>query len=151
MRQIKYIAIHCTASGQKLTLSQLLAEFRAKGWSKPGYHYVVFPDGRVEQLLREEEVANGVKGYNAVSVHIAYIGGIAKDAKGKLVAIDNRTDAQKQSLRTLVQNLKKKYPSATVQGHRDFSPDKNKNGIIDPWERIKECPCFDAKIEYAHE
>ena len=33
-------------------------------------------------------------------------------------------------------------------GHRDISPDLNHNGVVDPWERIKECPCFDAMTEY---
>ena len=72
------------------------------------------------------------------------IGGI--DANGK--ATDNRTDAQKKSLRQLLGMLKKKCPEAVIQGHRDFSPDVNGNGKVDPWERIKECPCFDAKDEY---
>lgn len=149
MRQIKYIAIHCTASGQKLTLAQLLAEFKSKGWNNPGYHHVVFPDGHVVQLLDEEKIANGVRGYNAVSVHIAYIGGIERNKEGKIVAVDNRTAQQCVALRRLVTELRQKYPDAVVQGHRDFSPDKNHNGIIDTWERIKECPCFDAKKEYA--
>ena len=35
-----------------------------------------------------------------------------------------------------------------IVGHRDFSPDKDKNGIIASWERIKECPCFDPILEY---
>jgi hypothetical protein len=41
-----------------------------------------------------------------------------------------------------------KYPKAIIMGHRDTSKDTNHNGIIDPWERIKECPCFDAMVEY---
>ena len=45
--------------------------------------------------------------------------------------------------------LKKKYPKAVIQGHRDFSPDLNKDGKITPNEWIKLCPCFDAKTEYA--
>ncbi len=28
-------------------------------------------------------------------------------------------------------------------GHRDFSIDKNKNGVIESFERNKECPSFD--------
>jgi len=28
-------------------------------------------------------------------------------------------------------------------GHRDFSNDKNKNGVIESWERNKECPSMD--------
>lgn len=94
--------------------------------------------------MNEELVSNGVRGFNKQSINVAYIGGI--DAKGH--AIDNRTQEQKKALLQLLGHLKKRYPQAVIQGHRDFSPDTNKNGIIDPWERIKECPCFNAKIEY---
>lgn len=145
MRKIQFIAVHCTAGHQTETIADLQAEFRRKGWKNPGYHYVVAPDGKITQLLDEDKVSNGVKGFNSVLVNVAYIGGI--DANGK--GVDNRTDAQKKTLRQLLGNLKKKYPEAVIQGHRDFSPDTNGNGVVDSWERIKECPCFDAKTEYA--
>ena len=45
-------------------------------------------------------------------------------------------------------DLRKLYPYAKIQGHRDFSPDKNHNGTIEPWEWIKDCPSFDAKMAY---
>ena len=145
MRNIKYLAVHCTASSQRMTIDSLRAEFRRKGWKNPGYHYVVSTDGKIHQLLAEEHVSNGVRGYNSVSINIAYIGGI--DANGK--PIDNRTPLQKLSLRKLLILLKKKYPNAIIQGHRDFSPDLNKNGKIEKSEWIKACPCFNAKEEYA--
>lgn len=144
MRTIKYIAVHCTAGSQHTTIKELQQEFRRKGWKNPGYHYVVAADGTITQLLDEDKVSNGVKGYNSVLINVAYIGGI--DAEGKLV--DNRTDAQKTSLMALLGMLHKKYPTATIQGHRDFSPDLNRNGRIEPSEYIKACPCFDAKTEY---
>lgn len=144
MRRIEYIAVHCTAGSQNQTVEDLLSEFRRKGWKNPGYHYIVSPDGRITQLLDDSKVSNGVKGFNGVTVNVAYIGGI--DANGK--ATDNRTDAQKKALRQLLGMLKKKYPEAVIQGHRDFSHDVNGNGVVDTWERIKECPCFDAKEEY---
>lgn len=144
MRKIDYIAVHCTAGSQVQTISDLQAEFKRKGWKYPGYHYVVAPDGKITQLLDEEKVSNGVKGFNSVSVNVAYIGGIDREGK----ATDNRTAEQKKALRQLLANLKRKYPQAVIQGHRDFSPDTNGNGKVDVWERIKECPCFDAKIEY---
>lgn len=144
MRNIKYIAVHCTASSQHATIKELLLEFKRKGWSKPGYHYIVDVSGKVFNTLSEDEVSNGVKGFNSNLINVAYIGGI--DTKGK--PVDNRTEEQKKSLLLLLKALKKKYPNAIIQGHRDFSPDTNKNGIVDPWERIKACPCFDAKVEY---
>lgn len=144
MRNIKYIAVHCTASSQHATIKELLLEFKRKGWSKPGYHYIVDVSGKVFNTLSEDEVSNGVKGFNSNLINVAYIGGI--DTKGK--PVDNRTEEQKKSLLLLLKALRKKYPNAIIQGHRDFSPDTNKNGIVDLWERIKACPCFDAKVEY---
>lgn len=105
---------------------------------------MVFPDGLVQQLLSEGAVANGVKGYNSVSIHVAYVGGI--DAN--LRTVDNRTQAQKEKLRSLLKLIHKRYPAARILGHRDISPDTNHNGRVDPWERIKDCPCFDAIQEY---
>ena len=129
---------------QRQTVDDLRAEFKRKGWKNPGYHYVVMPDGTISQMLGEQFVSNGVKGYNSTSVNVAYVGGI--DAKGE--PTDNRTDEQKQSLVRLLKELKGRYPKAQILGHRDISPDTNHNGVVDPWERIKACPCFDAIKEY---
>ena len=137
MREIKRIFVHCTAGNQKQTLKDLLNEFKAKGWKSPGYHYVVFPDGKVEQLLDESQISNGVQGYNSTSINVAYVGGI--DSKGK--ACDNRTDLQKTALVNLLANLKLKYPNAHIMGHRDIWGKNPSN-----WK--KQCPCFDAEKEY---
>lgn len=144
MRTIERIFVHCTAGSQKQTIEDLKAEFKAKGWKNSGYHYAVMPSGRIEQMLPEEEISNGVQGYNSTSINVAYIGGIDRNGK----AVDNRTSEQKKSLVDLLKQLRQRYPKARIMGHRDISPDKNGNGIIDPWERIKECPCFDAITEY---
>lgn len=145
MRRIERIFVHCTASHQgRTTKESLMREFREKGWRNPGYHYVVKEDGNVISMLSEGLVANGVKGYNTTAIHVAWIGGI--DDRGK--AVDNRTEEQRIALLDLLVKLKQRYPVAMVMGHRDISPDLNHNGIVDPWERIKECPCFDAMVEY---
>lgn len=146
MRNIQYIAVHCTASHQSQTIEGLKQEFKRKGWKNPGYHYVISPDGKITQLLDEDKVSNGVKGFNSISINVAYIGGI--DSNGK--PIDNRSAEQKKSLRILLKMLHKKYPNAIIQGHRDFSPDLNINGKIEPFEYIKACPCFNAKEEYSN-
>lgn len=154
MRKITRIFVHCTASWQLTTTeASLQAEFRKNGWKKPGYHYVVKTNGNIIQMLDESEVANGVYGYNQNSVHVAWIGGIQfryKDGKPtkELESVDNRTPEQKAALFDLLVKLKMKYRSAIVMGHRDISPDLNHNGMVDPWERIKDCPCFDAMVEY---
>lgn len=144
MRDIKRIFIHCTAGSQKQTVTDLLAEFKRKGWRNPGYHVVITPDGKCHQLLDYEKVSNGVKNYNSTAINVAYVGGI--DSNGK--SVDNRTAEQKKSLIDLLKILRKRYPNAQILGHRDISPDTNKNGKVDTWERIKDCPCFDAIPEY---
>lgn len=144
MRKIERIFVHCTASNQNATVNDIKAEFKRKGWKNPGYHYLIDKDGVIHQLLDDSKVSNGVKGYNSTSINVAYIGGIHSSGKG----VDNRTEQQKKSLRSLLKVLHSRYPDAQIMGHRDISPDTNGNGIVDPWERIKECPCFNAMDEY---
>lgn len=137
MRQITRIFVHCTASPQSWGRAELLAEFRRKGWHNPGYHYAILKDGTLERLLAEGSVANGVKGYNATAIHVAYVGGI--DTHGH--PTDNRTPAQRTRLLALLQNLHQRYPAATILGHRDIWG-------TDPAKWQKQCPCFSAREEY---
>jgi N-acetyl-anhydromuramyl-L-alanine amidase AmpD len=46
--------------------------------------------------------------------------------------------------------LKKKQPDVKVRivGHRDLSPDLDKDGVVEPHEWVKLCPCFNAEPEY---
>lgn len=133
MRTIKYIAVHCTATTQKTSISAIQSYWKNQlGWKMPGYHFIVLPDGTVVQLLPIEEVSNGVKGFNSVLINIAYLGGV--DAKDN--PLDNRTPQQKATLLELLKKYKKQFPKAIIQGHRDFPNVK------------KACPSFDAKKEY---
>ena len=133
MRQIKYLAVHCTATSQKTSISAIQSYWKNQlGWKMPGYHFIVMPDGEIVSLLPIEQVSNGVAGFNSVLINIAYLGGV--DAKN--VPMDTRTPQQKASLLKLLKELKQKFPTATIQGHRDFPKVK------------KACPSFDAKNEY---
>lgn len=135
MREISWIVVHCTATRQETTVKSILNYWRTGlGWKNPGYHLIVKPNGEYERLASDETVCNGVKGYNYNSLHVSYIGGIDKNGK----ALDNRTDAQKQTLLELICELKSKYPNAKIQGHRDFP------------NVAKDCPSFDAIEEYKH-
>ena len=135
MREIKYIAVHCTATPQTATVSSIQNYWKnVLKWKMPGYHFIIKSDGEVVQLLEIEKVSNGVKGFNSVSINISYIGGV--DSQNK--PIDNRTEAQKKALLDLLKKLKKQFPKAVIQGHRDFPGVK------------KACPSFDAKKEYEH-
>lgn len=137
MRNIKYIVIHCTAGSQDQKTTDIKSYWaRVLGWTSYGYHYLISKDGTIEQLTDISKPTNGVKGFNANSIHVCYKGGLG----GK----DTRTPEQKSALERIVKVLKLQFPKAQIKGHRDFSPDLNKNGIIEPREFIKLCPCFDV-------
>ena len=152
-RQIDYIAVHCTATpeGKDLTVEEIRKMHRAQGWSDIGYHYVIYRDGTVH-LGRDVDIAGAhVSGYNAHSIGICYVGGL-ENIPGvsyqKLPDKDTRTDQQKASMLALLMDLRKLYPKTIIQGHRDFSPDRNGDGVISPDEWLKACPSFDAKKEF---
>lgn len=135
MRKIKYIAVHCTATSQRTSISAIQSYWKNQlGWKMPGYHFIILPNGEVVQLLSLDLVSNGVKGYNSSLINVAYIGGV--DDKNK--PLDNRTIEQKASLLKLLKELKNQFPQAKIQGHRDFP------------KVSKACPSFDAKKEYEH-
>ncbi|MEG0039639.1 N-acetylmuramoyl-L-alanine amidase [Bacteroides neonati] len=145
MRAIALIVIHCSATRADSDFSarDVDTAHRFRGFSSGGYHYYIRKSGEVEPMRPEDTPGAHARGYNAVSLGVCYEGGL--DANGR--PADTRTPHQRRALRTLVGELLQRYPDAQVLGHRDLSPDSNYNGIVDPWERIKECPCFEVKAE----
>lgn len=147
MRNITRHFFHCTASPQTQTVPQILAYWKnVMKWKTPGYHHLIEPDGAIHNLVPIETPSNGVAGFNANSIHTSYIGGVTTKETHSLNApgtpVDNRTDAQKAAQKELLYKYAEMFPSAVILGHRDVSPDKNKNGIIEPNEWIKACPSF---------
>ena len=149
MRKINLIVVHCSATpeGRDVTAADINKMHIARGFKKIGYHYVVRLDGTVETGRKENEIGAHAKGYNANSIGVCYVGGLASDGK---TPKDTRTPAQKSALKKLLHTLKQRYPDARIVGHRDLSPDTNHNGKVDKWEWIKDCPGFDAIPEYAN-
>ena len=145
---MKYLVLHCTATpeGREVTSGEIRhwhtdpVKKGGRGWKQVGYTDMIHLDGRVERLVRNNEdaevdpweVTNGAKGYNTVSRHVVYVGGVSKDGK---TAKDTRTPEQRKALLMLLRRLRAKYPNAKIHGHRDFA--------------AKACPSFDATKEYA--
>jgi N-acetylmuramoyl-L-alanine amidase len=94
-------------------------------WNNPGYHFIIDDEGYIEQLQPIEKLANGVKGFNSNSIHVAYIGGL----NGK----DTRSIRQTLSIINIVKYLANIFPEAEILGHKDFPGVK------------KECPAFNVK------
>ena len=134
MRSINLIVIHCSATrcDRPFTVTDLIACHQAR-FGFTAYHYYITRDGQMYQTRHENLAGAHAKHYNQHSIGICYEGGL--DTHGR--PADTRTPEQKQALVALLRSLKEDYPDATILGHRDL-----------PNVR-KDCPCFNAKAEYA--
>lgn len=135
MRPIKAIVVHCSATpnGQEFFRDDIDAWHKARGWKKIGYHFVIDLDGTIEIGRPVEEIGAHVQGSNAKTIGICMIGTNAF------------TQAQWESLATLHDDLSGRFPDAQWFGHRDFSPDQDGDGMIEPWEWMKTCPGYDVR------
>ena len=147
-RNINLIVVHCTASkcDANLTPAALELEHIHQGFAECGYHYYITRDGIIHHMRELTKIGAHAKGYNSNSIGIAYEGGLNQLG----IPSDTRTSAQKKSIEDLLRFLLHVYPGTKICGHRDLSPDLNRDGIIEPLEYIKQCPCFDASSEYKH-
>jgi N-acetyl-anhydromuramyl-L-alanine amidase AmpD len=84
------------------------------------------------------------RGHNKYSIGICYEGGL--DARGN--PKDTRTPEQHSALHLLVYQLLQQFRNARVCGHRDLSPDLDGDGTVEPWEWVKQCPCFEVSKEF---
>lgn len=143
MAKLKYLVIHCTATpeGREVSASDIRRWHTSpppsgRGWKQVGYTDMIHLDGRVERLVRnnEDEVVdpweqtNGASGYNSVSRHIVYVGGVARDGK---TTKDTRTVAQREALERYVRDFHTKHPQVRIIGHNELAP--------------KACPSFDVQ------
>ena len=146
MARMKYLVLHCTATpeGREVSSKEIRhwhtdpVKKGGRGWKQVGYTDLFHLDGTVERLVKNNEdaevdpweVTNGAAGYNPVSRHVVYAGGLAKDGK---TAKDMRTAAQLKAMTDYVRNFHERFPQIKIVGHRDL-PGVN-----------KACPSFDVK------
>lgn len=131
VNKVNKIIIHCSATpaGKPFTAADIDFWHKERGFRCIGYHWVVDLDGTVEPGRPESEPGAHCLGQNYNSIGVCYIGGIYRGEPA-----DTRTPEQKQALKDLIAILRRRYPGATVHGHREFA--------------AKACPCFDAAAEY---
>lgn len=153
-RTINTIVIHCSATpsgqwlggkapgapGYRTAVQVIEAWHRERGFSSIGYHYVVDLDGKVWRGRPEDQAGAHVAGFNAASLGICMVGGAEREGR--------YTPEQWQALATLVRDISTRLrlplSSAAIRGHRDLSPDLNKDGKVTPNEWLKTCPGFDV-------
>ena len=142
---MKYLVLHCTATpeGREVSSKEIRhwhtdpVKKGGRGWKQVGYTDLFHLDGTVERLVKNNEdaevdpreVTNGAAGYNSVSRHVVYAGGLAKDGK---TAKDTRTAAQLKAMTDYVRNFHERFPQIKIVGHRDLP------GVT------KACPSFDV-------
>jgi hypothetical protein len=141
--KLAYLVIHCTATpaGREVTAADIRAWHtspppRGNGWKQAGYTDIFHLDGRVERLVNNNEdatvdpweVTNGAAGYNSVSRHVVYAGGLLNGAD-----TDTRTPRQREAMKRYVTDFHAKHPGVKIIGHRDLPGVK------------KACPSFDVK------
>lgn len=134
-RKINKIFVHCSATpeGRDVKMETIKSwHVKGNGWSDIGYHFVIELDGMVKEGRPLHRAGAGVKGHNANSIHICYVGGIDKNKTAK----DTRTEAQKSSMNKLIEALKEDHPEASIHGHNEFAN--------------KACPSFNVQKEYGH-
>ncbi len=142
-RNLKYLVIHDTATpeNREVKASEIRewhtsAKPKGRGWRQVGYTDMLHLDGRWERLVDNNEdaqvdlweITNGAKGYNEVSRHVVYVGGLAADGK---TAKDTRTPAQLESLAKYVLEFHTKHPLVRIVGHGELA--------------ATSCPCFDVQ------
>lgn len=144
MARLRYLVIHCTATpeGREVTAADIRhwhtdpVSRGGRGWRQVGYTDLIHLDGKVERLVRNNEdmevdpweVTNGAAGYNALSRHIVYAGGVAKDGK---TPKDTRTPAQRKALEAYVKDFHRRFPTVRIVGHNELA--------------AKACPSFSVK------
>ena len=142
---MKYLVLHCTATpeGREVTSDEIRhwhtdpVKKGGRGWKQVGYTDMIHLDGTVERLVRNNEdaevdpweVTNGAKGYNTVSRHVVYVGGVSKDGK---TAKDTRTEAQLKAMTAYVRDFHARFPQIRIVGHGELPGVK------------KACPSFDV-------
>ena len=144
MSRMKYLIIHCTATpeGREVTAADIKAWHTnptgkgGRGWKQVGYTDLFKLDGTVERLVQNNEdanvdpweVTNGATGYNGVSRHIVYAGGMSRDGR---TPKDTRTAAQLKAMEKYVKDFHHRFPGVKIIGH-------NRDGA-------EACPSFDVE------
>lgn len=124
MRRITKIVVHCTDTSANASIASIVRYWlEVKEWDMPGYHFIIDKEGICTQLADISEITNGARGYNANSLHIAYIGKRPNEIQLKTL---------RKEIDYWVEYLKK----VDVMGHRDL-PDVKKT-----------CPNFDVNKWY---
>ena len=143
-KRLKYLVIHCTATpeGREVSADDIRRWHTSvppagRGWKQVGYTDLFHLDGSVERLVANNEdaqvdpweITNGAAGYNSISRHVVYVGGV--DADNVKEARDTRTPEQREAMMHYVLDFHRRHPLVKIVGHCQLA--------------AKACPSFDVQ------
>ncbi len=142
-KDVKWITIHYTATvvgGPAVTIETIDRWHRERGFREVGYHFYGRLDGSEEtgrDVLADGRFEPGAhsRGENSASVSVCYEGGLLPSDPN--TGVDTRTPEQIEWMIGRIRKLKKLYPNAVVEGHRDMPGAST------------QCPGFDAAAWWA--
>ena len=121
MREINRIIIHCSATPEGRDIDAATIKdwhVNGNGWSDIGYHYVIKLNGEIESGRPLDIAGAHVKGHNADSIGICYIGGADEDMNPK----DTMLQCQEESMRELIYSLRMVWDkNLTLHGHNEYA------------------------------
>lgn len=111
LNKIYLIILHHTASASA-TVEGIHNDHLKRGWAGIGYHFLIQPDGTIDEARPIKYTGSHCAGNNTSSIGIALVGDFRKTKP---------TDAQIKSLKELIATLKKLVPSIKkVLNHNDL-------------------------------
>lgn len=134
--------VHVTATppGWSGGVAGLRRMHQAMGWSDVGYNELMGQNAVVYAGRGVDAVGAHVAGFNSIAYGLGMFGGVDAENRPDFSTIAHLLDP----LARQMEKVTKRYPGIAWCGHRDLSPDKNGNGIIEPFEHLKACPVFDV-------
>jgi N-acetylmuramoyl-L-alanine amidase len=142
MRHVTEIIVHCSATRPEwmgtAPTADKVREIRRwhvsdRGWKDIGYHYLIDRNGTVATGRPVEQVGAHVQGHNTGTIGVCLIGGHGSSETDRFD--QHFTAAQDKSLRTLLADLKRKFPGVSkITGHNQYA--------------AKACPGFDVGAWY---
>jgi N-acetyl-anhydromuramyl-L-alanine amidase AmpD len=114
LSKITGIVVHHSASDYGGATEIARFHTITRGWPGIGYHFVISPDGTINQTNNIDSVSYHVGNSNTPTIGICLIGNLSKHPP---------TAKQLESLKELIAHLKTLLKKElTVKGHRDYNP-----------------------------
>lgn len=140
---------HCSATPADLdvTVADITRWHRSRRpvpFETIGYHRVIYRDGTVHQGRDDEMVGAHAVHHNQDTYAICVVGGAGDDGRGEL----NFTAAQVASIWREKERADRLYPGIEHLGHRDLSPDADRDGVVERHEWFKDCPSFCVRSSF---